>query len=69
MNKILNRPNKYEWFENTSVLAPAQFKGQEMQFNQVIMRAKSNGIYIFNGVEQGSGMNENRVYVYFKPNI
>jgi hypothetical protein len=69
LNKILNGPNKYEWFENTAVLETVYFKGKEMTFSQVIMDAKSNGIRIFNGVEQGFGMNENRVYVYFKPNM
>ena len=33
------------------------------------MRAKANGIPIFNGVEQGYRQNNNRVYVYFKTSI
>ena len=32
------------------------------------MSAKVNGMTVFNGVEQGSGQNCNRVYIYFKPN-
>jgi len=33
------------------------------------MSAKVKGILIFNGVEQGSGYNDNKVYVYFKLNM
>ena len=68
LNKLLNGPNNHKGFENMQVLAPAQFKGKNMPFSQVIIRAKTNGIYILNGVEQGSNMNKNRVCVYFKPN-
>ena len=40
-----------------------------MKVAQVLIKAKSNGIPIFNGMEQGSGKNQTKTYIYFKPNM
>jgi len=33
------------------------------------MSIKTKGVPIFTRVEQGSGKNSNKVYLYFKPNM
>ena len=60
---------KYEWLDDLQVLADASFDGQEMTVSQILTKAKKNGVLLFKGVEQGSGINENKVFVYFKPNM
>ena len=44
------------------------YNGKQGTVEQLLMSAKVNGMTVFNGVEQGSGQNCNRVYVYFNPN-
>ena len=51
LNRLINCKVKYEQFDNLFLLESAQYNGQEETVGQLLMRAKSNGIPIFNGVE------------------
>ena len=69
LNRLINVKTKYEQMEDLQVLAEAEFDGQEMIVAQIVIKAQINGVFIFNGIEQGLGANENNVYVYFKPSM
>jgi len=65
----MNVKTKYEWLENISIIAIAKFNRKHMIVGQILMKAKLNGVLLFNGIKQGPGMNSNNMYVYFKPNM
>ena len=69
LNKLLNIKMKYKWLENIQVHAEAEFNGKRMIVGQILMKAVSNGIHLFNGIKQDSRLNSHNVYVYFKPNM
>ena len=69
LNRLLNVRVRHEWLEDVSVLAAARCKGKRGTVGQMIMKSKTKGIPIFNGVEQGIRKNKNRACVCFKPNM
>ena len=66
LNKFINIKLKYECLEDVGVLDAAKFQDQTKTLSEFIMSAKKNGIFLFSGIEQGSGKNEKNTYVYFK---
>ena len=69
LNRLINGYVKYERLDELYLLEEAKYNGQVGKVGQLLMNAKSKGILIFNGIEQGSGYNSNKVYVYFKLNM
>jgi len=69
LNQLLNVKLKYEFLEDTAVLADVEFNGKKITVAQVLIKAKMNGVFLFNGVEQGVGKYSSRVYVYYKPGM
>ena len=59
LNKLTNVKVKYEQLEDVDVLQQAHFKDTKMSVSQIIMKAKLNGLLLFNGIEEGGGKNEN----------
>jgi len=69
LNKYINVKTKYEWLDDLQVLDEVTFNGKKMTISQILTKAKKNGVLLFKGVEQGSGINGNKVFVYFKQNM
>jgi len=69
LNRLINGRVKYERLDEITLLDEAKYNGQVGKVGKLLMMAKAKGIPIFNGVEQGSGKNSSKVYVYFKPNM
>ena len=69
LNQLINTRLKYEWLEDVSLFDKAKYQGTHMTISQILMRARANETKLFNGIEQGRGKYENRLYLYFKPNL
>ena len=51
LDKLVNTKLRYEWFNKIGVLDQVSFQGKQMCVNQIIMKAKLNGILLFNRIE------------------
>ena len=63
LKKCINIKLKYECLENFDALDKVTIEGKQQTLGEIIMKAKMNRTPLFQGIEQGSGKNQNHTRI------